>query len=1063
MTFSEITEPAIREAFAHPRRDRPRPRRRPAGPADRRPARRLHAQPAALAQGPLGPLRRARPVGRRPARRRPRARDPRLRRADEYWTIEATPRDAPAGTTFPAELVRIDGEKPAIGDAATARPAHVEAIRASRPVVALGRRQALEAEPGAAVHHLDAPAGGEPQARLQPASGRCRVAQRLYEGVELPEGQVGLITYMRTDSVALVGPGDGRGARGHRRRATARRTRCRRAAPFRTKTQQRPGGARGDPADVVRARPRRRWPAASSRDEARLYRLIWQRAIASQMKEKELETTTVELAAGRTSSGRRATRTVFDGFSRGLHRGPDDAAEEAERTLPALAEGDVTDGRRRHRRPALHRAAAALHRGDPDQGARGARHRPAVDLRRDDLDDPRPRLRDGQGAAPPPRAGRRGRDRPARRALRRVRRPRLHRADGGGARRGRPRRARRGCRSCATFYGPLKERVDEKRDGPPPARLHDRADRRGLLARSPDGDPPRPERPVPRLLALPRAQGDAAAARARRPDAAGACPASARRARQCGATDGGTLVAKRGRFGPFVGCDRYPDCDYIKKDGPPPPEPLPFEVVCPTLRRGPPRRPARAADRDRSSGAARATRSATSRPRTSRSGRPTTPTAGPVARKGEDGGDVPRVRRDDRPAGDGASIVPGRRSSADRPTRRRSPGPRRGGRGAARAAVASGGPAGGATAGDGAASGRGTAGRSAEPSARAGGVTGSRTPSTASSARSPPGTPRPTPARSYAHRGRRLPRLARRARRSTGADRRATELRAYLDVADRRATRGRRSPSASRRSARSTGSRRAHELSRRRPVGRDRDAAPAARLPQVLEIEQVEALLAAVDVERGRRGGRHEPCARADRRARPARPGARRDRLRGGPPDQRARRGRRSARSTCGAARSASSARGARSGSGCSAGRRARRSPTYLATAGRPPRPRAGRTAGRRRCRPRSSSTTAATPLGVRGLRFRLDRLCRAGRPARSASRRTRCVTASRPTCSTAARTCGSSRSCSATRASRRPRSTPTSRRTRLRAAYHDAHPRARAPRRDRRDRPRALAGPGRR
>jgi hypothetical protein len=40
-------------------------------------------------------------------------------------------------------------------------------------------------------------------------------------------------------------------------------------------------------------------------------------------------------------------------------------------------------------------------------------------------------------------------------------------------------------------------------------------------------------------------------------------------------------VGKRGRFGPFVGCSRYPDCDYIKKDGPPPPDPLPFTVECP--------------------------------------------------------------------------------------------------------------------------------------------------------------------------------------------------------------------------------------------------------------------------------------------------------------------------------------------------------------------------------------------------------------------------------------------------------------------------------------------------
>ncbi|MEO8571142.1 MAG: type I DNA topoisomerase, partial [Chloroflexota bacterium] len=34
-------------------------------------------------------------------------------------------------------------------------------------------------------------------------------------------------------------------------------------------------------------------------------------------------------------------------------------------------------------------------------------------------------------------------------------------------------------------------------------------------------------------------------------------------------------------FGPFVGCSRYPDCKFIKKYGPPPPDPLPFEVICP--------------------------------------------------------------------------------------------------------------------------------------------------------------------------------------------------------------------------------------------------------------------------------------------------------------------------------------------------------------------------------------------------------------------------------------------------------------------------------------------------
>ena len=43
----------------------------------------------------------------------------------------------------------------------------------------------------------------------------------------------------------------------------------------------------------------------------------------------------------------------------------------------------------------------------------------------------------------------------------------------------------------------------------------------------------------------------------------------------------GTLVSRRGKFGAFVGCSRYPDCDYIRKEGPPPPDALPFDVECP--------------------------------------------------------------------------------------------------------------------------------------------------------------------------------------------------------------------------------------------------------------------------------------------------------------------------------------------------------------------------------------------------------------------------------------------------------------------------------------------------
>ena len=52
---------------------------------------------------------------------------------------------------------------------------------------------------------------------------------------------------------------------------------------------------------------------------------------------------------------------------------------------------------------------------------------------------------------------------------------------------------------------------------------------------------------------------------------------------QCGE---GELVARRGRFGPFAGCSRYPDCNYIHRSGPPPPDPLAFEVGCPECGQG---------------------------------------------------------------------------------------------------------------------------------------------------------------------------------------------------------------------------------------------------------------------------------------------------------------------------------------------------------------------------------------------------------------------------------------------------------------------------------------------
>ena len=88
-------------------------------------------------------------------------------------------------------------------------------------------------------------------------------------------------------------------------------------------------------------------------EELRLYRLIWQRAIASQMAAKELETTTVELADGPYELRASATRTLFDGFARVYTEGRDDETEddaESDR-LPAAQRRRRDLGRATSRRP----------------------------------------------------------------------------------------------------------------------------------------------------------------------------------------------------------------------------------------------------------------------------------------------------------------------------------------------------------------------------------------------------------------------------------------------------------------------------------------------------------------------------------------------------------------------------------------------------------------------------------------------------------------------------------------------------------------------------------------
>src|SRR4051794_13650202 len=567
VTFSEITEGAIRDAFASPRdidQDL----------VDAQQARRIVDRLVGYTLSPLlsrkvrGGLSAGRVQSVAVRMVVEREREIRAFTAREYWTLEAALATAD-GTAFTADLVRIDGKAVEIGDGETAER-HATAIRALRPVVDSLTTRTSKRNP--APPFTTSTLQQEASRKLGFSPKRTMsIAQRLYEGVDTPDGHVGLITYMRTDSTAIAGIamaeaqqvikdrygepyGTGKG-RFYKTKAKGAQE---------AHESIRPTSFGRDP-DSMRAHVKP--------EELRLYRLIWQRAIASQMAPKELETSTAELTGGDYRLRASATRTLFDGFSRVYTEGLDDAAEEAERTLPPLAEGDVTGVRsvtptQHFTEPPPRFTEATLIKALEEHGiGRPSTYAATISTILD-------------------------------RGYVRVEERRLYPEEIGEvvtyllvshfgeyvdlaftARMEEEldevaRGEREWVPMMREFFGPLKIRVDEKRkelkradftteptdevcsEGHP---MVIRLGRNGKFLACSLYPEHKETRPLPGDEA-PKLEGEGET-----------CP-------KCGE---GTLTTRRGRFGAFVGCSRYPDCDYIRKDGPPPPDQLPFEVTCP--------------------------------------------------------------------------------------------------------------------------------------------------------------------------------------------------------------------------------------------------------------------------------------------------------------------------------------------------------------------------------------------------------------------------------------------------------------------------------------------------
>ena len=172
------------------------------------------------------------------------------------------------------------------------------------------------------------------------ANRTMRVAQQLYEGMTTEEGLVGLISYMRTDSVTL---------------AQDALTELREYITNRYGEGQIPAQARSfktkaknaqEAHEAIRPTSVTRTPeslkGSLDKDQMRLYELIWKRTVACQMKHAEFDTVAVEITCGEGSILRATGSTVVDpGFLAVYEEGVDDSkSEEKERRLPALKEGE---------------------------------------------------------------------------------------------------------------------------------------------------------------------------------------------------------------------------------------------------------------------------------------------------------------------------------------------------------------------------------------------------------------------------------------------------------------------------------------------------------------------------------------------------------------------------------------------------------------------------------------------------------------------------------------------------------------------------------------------------
>lgn len=252
----------------------------------------------------------------------------------EYWSLAAdlkTAKDA----GFTAELSKIDGKKPELGTKTQVSKIEAE-LKGANWVVASVDSKEVKRSP--APPFITSSLQQEASHKLGFSSKKTMmIAQQLYEGVAIGGTEVGLISYMRTDSYNLSTE-----ATTAAKAIITKRFGATFASPAPRLYKKKVRGAQ-EAHEAIRPTDLMREPEAIAshlnRDQQRLYQLIWQRTLACQMTDARYEQRGADIIAGRYQFRATGRVTLFEGFTK-VYTETRDEEDEKDRSLPQLAKDE---------------------------------------------------------------------------------------------------------------------------------------------------------------------------------------------------------------------------------------------------------------------------------------------------------------------------------------------------------------------------------------------------------------------------------------------------------------------------------------------------------------------------------------------------------------------------------------------------------------------------------------------------------------------------------------------------------------------------------------------------